>query len=92
MKRVYVKSQTKWTQYPAVIDACRGDETIAVLVHPARLSGQPRKEPAAIYFDPQEAQGFAAWLSEQAEYLIAKQARAAARKAARMAAKNGGQQ
>jgi hypothetical protein len=44
-------------------------------------------EPASIYMTPHEAQGFAAWLSQQADTLLARQAKAAERKAARQAAK-----
>lgn len=90
MRSRYMKMQTKWARIPAMIEAHRGDELVAVRVHPERAVGAPPCEPAMIFLTPNEAQGFAAWLSEQAEHVLAKQARAAARKAARLAAKEAG--
>ena len=91
MKRHYAKFQTKWVRHPAMIESHRCDTTVAIRIHPDRPAGDAFREPAEIFLTPQEAQGFAAWLSEQAERLLAKQARAAARKAAKLAAKNGGE-
>jgi hypothetical protein len=87
MKRHYFKQQSKWTRIPAAIEAHRCSETIAVRLHPSRPMADAYVEPASIYMTPHEAQGFAAWLSQQADMLLAKQAKAAARKAARQAAK-----
>lgn len=81
------KSQTQWVRLPAVIEAHKGDTTVAVRIHPEHRPQDGSVEPASIFLTPNEAQAFAAWLSEQAEHLLAKQARAVARKAARAAAK-----
>lgn len=83
----YFKAQSKWTRIPAAIESHRCSETVAVRLHAAHYVTEPYVEPATIYLTPHEAQGFAAWLSQQADHLIAKQAKAAARKAARQAAK-----
>lgn len=83
----YFKPQTKWVRIPAAIEAHRGDETVAVRIHHERAADGYYPPPAAIWLTPHEAQGFAAWLSQQADHILAKQARAAARKAARQAAK-----
>lgn len=83
----YFKPQSKWTRIPAAIEAHRCSETVAVRLHPSRGVTDPYEEPACIWMTPHEAQGFAAWLSQQADTLLAKQAKAAARKAARLAAK-----
>lgn len=85
--RHYAKFQTKWIRHPAMIESHRGTDTIGIRLHGERMAGEPWSEPAMIFLDPHEAQGFAAWLSEQAEHLLAKQRRAAERKAARLAAK-----
>ncbi len=87
MRRHFFKAQSKWVRLPAAIEACRCSETIAVRLYPSRLMADARVEPASIYMTPHEAQGFAAWLSQQADTLLSKQAKAAARKAARQAAK-----
>lgn len=85
----YWKVQTKWTRIPAVIEASLCDDAVAVRVIPERAAGSPPRDPATIFLTPQEAQGFAAWLSEQAEHLTAKKARAEARRAERLAKKGG---
>lgn len=90
MKRTsnhYFKTQSRWTRLPAAIEAHRCSETVAVRLHAARGIDDPYADPASIWLTPHEAQGFAAWLSQQADTLLAKQAKAAARKAARQAAK-----
>ena len=83
----FFKPQSKWIRIPAAIEAHRCSETVAVRIHPSRSVTEQYSEPASIYMTPHEAQGFAAWLSQQADALLAKQAKAAARKAARKAAK-----
>jgi hypothetical protein len=90
MKRTskhYFKPQSKWVRVPAAIEAHRCAETVAVRLHPSRHMTDAYIEPASIYMTPHEAQGFAAWLSQQADTLLARQTKAAARKAARQAAK-----
>ena len=90
MKRTskhYFKPQSKWVRIPAAIEAHRCSETVAVRLHPARNVTDDYADPACIWLTPHEAQGFAAWLSQQADTLLARQAKAAARKAARQAAK-----
>lgn len=90
MKRTskhFFKAQTKWVHVPAAIEAHRFSETIAVRLHASRRMSDAYVDPASIYMTPHEAQGFAAWLSQQADTLLARQAKAAARKAARQAAK-----
>lgn len=85
--RTYVKSQTAWIRRPARIRATRCDEVIGVgIVAEYSATALPREE-ASIFLTPHEAQAFAAWLSQQAEHLLAKQARVAERNAARRAAK-----
>lgn len=86
-KAHYYKWQTRWVRTPAMISGHRGESTVAVRIDPSRDASERPKPPATIILDPHEAQAFAAWLSEQAEHLLAKQARAAARKAERTAAK-----
>lgn len=83
----YFKPQSKWVRIPAAIEAHRCAETVAVRVHPSRSVTEQYSEPASIYLTPHEAQGFAAWLSQQADTLLDRHAKAAARKAARQAAK-----
>ena len=93
MKRTrptYMKWQTKWARVPAMIEAHRGDNVVAVRIHPERPVGSECCDAATIYLDAHEAQGFAAWLSEQADHILAKAAKAEARRAARDAAKKGG--
>ena len=85
-RRSFWKIQTQWTRYPAAIESRCGDELVAIRIHPEHRPCE-RKEPASIFLTPQEAMSFAAYLSEQAEHLTAKAARAAARKSARLAAK-----
>ena len=89
MKRTskhFFKPQSKWVRIPAAIEAHRCSETVAVRIHPSRSVTEQYSEPASI-FTPHEAQGFAAWLSQQADTLLERHAKAAARKAARQAAK-----
>lgn len=83
----YYKSQTRWVRVPAMVSGHRGESTVALRIDPSRDASERPKPPATIIFEPHEAQAFAAWLSEQADHLLAKQARSAARKAARAAAK-----
>lgn len=78
----YWKFQTKLVWHPAAIEAMRGDDCVAVRVYPSRRAADKPPPPAGIILSPQEAIGFAAWLHEQAEHVVAKQARAAARKKA----------
>lgn len=85
--RHYFKVQSKFVRRPARIRATRCDEVIGVGVYPEYAASEPMPDEATIFLTPHEAQGFAAWLSQQAEHLLAKQARAAARKAARRAAR-----
>ena len=90
MKRTskhFFKPQSKWVRIPAAIESHRCAETVAVRLHAGRGIDDPYVDPASIYMTPHEAQGFAAWLSQQADTLLAKQVKAAARKAARQAAK-----
>lgn len=86
----YMKWQTKWARVPAMIEAHRGDDVVAVRIHPERPVGSEHCDAATIYLDAHEAQGFAAWLSEQADHMRAKKAKAEARRAARAAARKGG--
>lgn len=85
----YWKVQTLWTFIPAMLDAKRGESSVMVRIYPTRRPSDPPCDPALVALTPNEAIGFAAWLHEQAEHIIAKQAKAAARKAARLAAKEG---
>lgn len=91
MKRHYAKVQSQFTVFPAVITAHRADWSILIRIAPPHPARQSKPEVAEIWLDPLEAQGFASWLSAQADHMIDKQARAAARKAARAAAKKGGE-
>lgn len=84
----YTKYQTKWSRLPAVLSSARGDDTVMIQVRGEWRSDGPAPSVAMIALTAQEAQGFAAWLSEQAEHLLAKQARAVARKLARLESKN----
>ena len=79
----YYKSQTRWVRRPAMIESHRHSDTIGIGIWPEHPPGQCPERPALIFMTPHEAQGFAAWLSQQAEHLLAKQARAAARRAAK---------
>lgn len=81
--RHYAKFQTVWTRYPAMVESHLCNDVICITTYPERSSSSPPREPATIYMTPQEAQGFAAWLSEQAEHLTAKRARADARRLAK---------
>lgn len=81
----YWKFQTRFVRLPAAIEAFRGTETVGICIHPERKPTDKPPAPGSIYLDPHEAIGFAAWLHEQAEHIIAKQSRAAARRAARAA-------
>ncbi len=89
--RHYARFQSQWVRLPAMIEAHRGDSTVAVRIHAERAATDRHGESASIFLTPQEAIGFAAWLHEQAEQIVKKQVRAAARKAARAAARNGGE-
>lgn len=91
-QRHYFKAQTVWVRYPSRIEAHRGDSTVAVRIHPERRAADAPPDPATIFLTAHEAQAFAAWLSAQADEVLAKQARAAARKAARLAKKMESQQ
>jgi hypothetical protein len=86
-KTYYYKSQTKWARRPAAIESHRHSDTIGIGIWPEHPPGQCPERPALIFMTPHEAQGFASWLSQQAEHLLAKQAKAAARRAAKFAAK-----
>lgn len=86
-KTYYYKSQTKWARRPAAIGSHRHSDTIGIGIWPEHPPGQCPERPALIFMTPHEAQGFASWLSQQAEHLLAKQAKAAARRAAKFAAK-----
>jgi hypothetical protein len=83
----YYKCQTKWVRHPAMIESHRHTDCIGVGIWPDHPPGQRPDRPTLIFLTPHEAQGFAAWLSQQAEHLLAKQAKAAARRAAKIAAK-----
>lgn len=85
-KSKFFKMQTKWVQMPAMIDATRHEETVCVQVFSSR---QPNRtgQSAHIYLTPHETHAFASWLCEQADHLLAKQARAADRAKARAAAR-----
>jgi hypothetical protein len=87
----YYRSQTKWVRRPATIESHRHTDTIGIGIWPEHPAGQCPDEPALIFMTPHEAQGFAAWLSQQAEHLLAKQAKAAARRAATLVKKIGGE-
>lgn len=86
----YARFQSKWVRLPAMIEANRGDSTIVVRIHAERAVTDREGESASIFLTPQEAIGFAAWLHGQAERLVARQAKAAARRAAKLAARNEG--
>jgi hypothetical protein len=90
-KTCYYKSQTKWVRRPSRIESHRHPDCIGIGIWPEHPAGQCPDEPALIFMTPHEAQGFAAWLSQQAEHLLAKQAKAAARRAATLARKIGGE-
>lgn len=79
-KSQFLKMQTKWTQMPAMIDATRHEETVCVQVFSSRPPNRTGQS-AHIYLTPHETQAFASWLCEQAEHLLAKKARADARRA-----------
>lgn len=79
----YVKSQTIWARVPSAIEARRFHDIVAVRLWPERKVTDVPSEPATIWLTAHEAQGLAAWLSDAAEHLLAKQVRAAARAAAR---------
>lgn len=85
--RHYFKTQSLWTRIPAAIESHRCDSTIGVAIHPEKKLTDMSKEPARIFLTAHEAHAFAAWLSQQADMLIAAEAKAIARKAARLAAK-----
>lgn len=87
--RRFWKRQTMWTRLPATIDSCRCDHGIGIAVTPEHCPGEDPPS-AAIFLTPHEALGFASWLAEQAEHLIAKENRAAARRAARVRKAEGG--
>jgi hypothetical protein len=90
MKRTekhYFKAQSTFTRIPAAIQASRCSDVVGVRLHPGHAATEMQPPPACIWLTPHEAQGFAAWLSQQADALLAKQAKAAARKAARKAAR-----
>jgi hypothetical protein len=88
--RTYCKVQTKWSRRPAVIGADRhtNSGTVRIQLWPEAPFGAPYKSPAQIWLTPHEAQSFAAWLCEQAETLLATEARKEAKRLARLAAKN----
>lgn len=83
----YGKTQTVWVTYPAFLQSSRCDTTVAIGIYPEHCANERPVEAAKIFLTPHEAKGFAAWLSEQADHILAKQARNAARRAARLAAK-----
>lgn len=83
------KIQTRWTRYPAAIESFRVEDAVMIGVTPSHEPGQ-RPDPSVICLTPHETLAFASWLAEQAEHLIAKETRAAARRAARLQKKAGG--
>lgn len=87
--KAYTKCQTKWVRRPAMITAHRNRPASAVcitLYGEGPLAAAP-KPPVSIWMTPQETHAFAAWLCEQADALIASEARKEARRQERMAAK-----
>lgn len=85
----YWKFQSRYVMLPAAIEGFRGTDDVGVCIHPTRSPRQPPPAPAHIHLDPHEAIGFASWLNEQAEHILARHAKAAARKAAKAAKTKG---
>jgi len=82
-KGEYYKFQTQWVRRPALLESRRHSDCIGLGIWPEHPPARPPEHPTVIFLTPHEAQGFAAWLSQQAEHLLAKQAKAAARRAAK---------
>lgn len=99
MNRFY-KRQTKWTWVPAAINVMASSSEVCIQIH-AGFSADPDhpcedcKEPrmADIVLTEQEAMALASWLHTQAERIIDRKRKAAARRAkakeARIAKKGG---
>jgi hypothetical protein len=93
MSRHFWKQQTKHSWTPASIEGEVDSEAVELAIN----SGYTRDEDAPIQYrlrkharirlSANEAMALAAWISEQAEKIIAKRVKVAARKAARQAAK-----
>lgn len=80
----FFKIQTKWSRWPALIEAHRcGDDCVFIEVTSAWPASSEKPPASEIAMTAHEAQAFAAWLSEQAEHLLANASRKAARDAAR---------
>jgi len=81
---VFVKIQSKWARWPAMIEAHRcGDQAVVIEITSSWPASQEKPPASEIVMTAHEAQAFAAWLSEQAEHLISLAARKEARDAAR---------
>ena len=85
-KSAFFKFESYGRLWPAIITADRRAAAVRVMIQAARRMGSVGSH-ADIHLTPHEAQAFAAWLSDQAEHLLAKQARAAERAEARAAAR-----
>jgi hypothetical protein len=76
----FCKVQTKWSRWPAVIVANRYlDGCIFIEITSSWPAGSEKPPASEIVMSAHEAQAFAAWLSEQAEHLLAKASRKATR-------------
>jgi hypothetical protein len=76
----FYKTQTRWSRWPAVMVANRcGDGCIFIEITSSWPCGSQKPPASEIAVSAHEAQAFAAWLSEQAEHLLAKASRKAKR-------------
>jgi hypothetical protein len=83
-KGTFVKMQTKWSRWPAMIRAHRcGGEAVFIEITPAWPVDGDKPPASGIVMSANEAQAFAAWLSGQADHLRAMAARKLARADAR---------
>jgi hypothetical protein len=83
-KGTFVKMQTKWARWPAMIRAHRCDgESVFIEITPSWPVDNDKPPASGIVMTANEAQAFAAWLSGQADHLRAMAARRLARAGAR---------
>ena len=88
----FVKMQSKWSRWPALIQSHRcGDSGVVIEITASWPVGTRKPRTSDIVLTPHEAQAFAAWLSEQAEHLVALAARKEARAEARRKKKEEGE-
>jgi len=85
-KAYFCRAQTKWVRRPALLEMHSQDDIVAVGIWPEIAATERRGDrPALVMLTAQEAMAVAAWLSDAAERMRAKAAKAVARKAAREA-------